>query len=482
MDAQGLQALIDFGESHDVEFKRCGNKVGNDVFETICSFANGFGGTILLGVEDDGSVRGLEKENLLPIRRNIVNALNNPALFDPPLPVEMEDVPHGETWVIRVWVPPSAAVHSFKGKIYERQEDADVAVRTAAQLAEISIRKQGIYTEQRVYRYVQIDDLRADVIAMARKRAAISRPDHPWAHLDDEGLLRSAGLLGKNYATNEEGLNLAAILLLGKDDVIRSICPSYETDAIVRLENDQRYDDRSTVRCNLVEAYDLLADFCRGRLPDRFHLEGLQARSPRDVIVRELVANCLVHREFTSPYPARITIDADGIRTENASRAPFQGRLDPSRLNPNPKNPLIASFFVQIGLAEKLGSGVRNLYDCSRAYTGFDPVLEEGPVFRAFVPITREGALNRGSRSPGSGNELADKVAPFDKDGLRGAILKLAAKNEGLGVSDLVDAGYARRSAQRSLSSLVAEGTIVPRGEGRSRRYYLFRKDDGPHT
>ena len=129
MDARELRAVIDLGEAFDVEFKRRGNKVEGDVFETICSFANGLGGTILLGVEDDGSASGLKKSALLSARRDVVNVLNNPEVFGPPAFVEMEDVAYGDAWVVRVWVPASAAVHGFKGRIHGRLEDSDVAVR-----------------------------------------------------------------------------------------------------------------------------------------------------------------------------------------------------------------------------------------------------------------------------------------------------------------------------------------------------------------
>lgn len=60
--------------------------------------------------------------------------------------------------------------------------------------------------------------------------------------------------------------------------------------------------------------------------------------------------------------------------------------MEPDTFSPLPKNPLTLSFFVHIGLAEELGSGTRELFKNSRLYTGRDPELEEGLIFRAFVP------------------------------------------------------------------------------------------------
>ena len=104
-------------------------------------------------------------------------------------------------------------------------------------------------------------------------------------------------------------------------------------------------------------------------------LDGGQRKSARNVIVRELVCNCLIHREFVSPHIARITIDGEGIRTSNASRALFAGSVTLESLDPTPKNPIIANFFTQMGRSEELGSGTRNLYKFSRLYTGKGRVL-----------------------------------------------------------------------------------------------------------
>ena len=62
------------------------------------------------------------------------------------------------------------------------------------------------------------------------------------------------------------------MLLFGKDDVIRSCCPGYITDALYRVENLGRYDDRLQVTTNLIEAYDLLMEFVAKHTSDKFCL------------------------------------------------------------------------------------------------------------------------------------------------------------------------------------------------------------------
>lgn len=129
-------------------------------------------------------------------------------------------------------------------------------------------------------------------------------------------LLRSAGLFGTNHETGKHGLNLAAVLLLGRDDVIKDVAPAYETDALLRRINIDRYDDREIVCTNLVESYDLLMEFAQKHLPDPFYLENEQRISLRGVICREMVSNILIHREFSSSYPAKFVIENNRIYTE----------------------------------------------------------------------------------------------------------------------------------------------------------------------
>ena len=66
-----------------------------------------------------------------------------------------------------------------------------------------------------------------------------------------------------------------------------------------------------------------ISSFCKKWMSDAFALDEEGNRiSVRDIIVRELVVNSLIHREYSSPHIARIVIDADGIHAHNASRAP----------------------------------------------------------------------------------------------------------------------------------------------------------------
>lgn len=113
--------------------------------------------------------------------------------------------------------------------------------------------------------------------------------------------------------------------------------------------------------------------------------------SIRDVIAREVVSNILVHRDFSSAYPAKLIIEKDWLRTENWCRPRRQGNILSDEFTPYPKNPLIANFFTAIGRSDTIGSGVKNLYKYTPIYSGGgNPEIYEADVFRIAIPLTKE--------------------------------------------------------------------------------------------
>lgn len=462
MNIEDFEDILERGEGISIEFKRCGDLPGHDTFETICSFANRQGGNILLGVLNDGTVVGVNEGKALDIQRNIVNRVNDPQAFNAPPLLDIEPVQYKGMRVIRIWVPFDAIVHKYKGVVYDRAVDSDVKVETDTQLSAMYIRKQEYYSERKVYRYLSKSDLRLDLLRRIREMAVIKKANHPWGTMDDDALLRSANLYLKDYESGEEGFTLGAALVLGKDDVIASIAPAYKTDAYVQRVNRDRYDDRLVVKTNLIEAYDQLLSFVQKHLSDKFFLEGTQVVSLRDVICRELIVNTLIHREYTSPFPAKLVIDTEGIHTENASRPRFIGQLTPERFNPLPKNPIIADLFTNIGRADTLGSGTRNLFKYSWAYGGSQPMLTEGDVFEATVPILK-GTASAMSTS-------------FDVDEVIFRMMNDYGYATVPGVAAIAD--VSERTVRRHIAPLVAEGKIVATGTTRDRRYLLPPETD----
>ena len=88
--AEKLDKIRQIGETVSVEFKRCGGNIEHDVYETVCSFSNRFGGDIYLGILDDGTVNGVPEKSAPSMIKNFITVLANPALFSPTLTLDPE--------------------------------------------------------------------------------------------------------------------------------------------------------------------------------------------------------------------------------------------------------------------------------------------------------------------------------------------------------------------------------------------------------
>ncbi len=383
-----LKQLLAMGEGIRVEYKEAKRSLPANLFETICAMLNRDGGDILLGIDDQGQVLGINPRSIDKMKTDVVNLSNNPQKLDPPFILfPVEHVLDGKK-IMHISVPAGSQVHKTNGVVFDRSNDGDFRVTQPHRIAEISNRKRATYTENIIYSATTLDDLRLDMLPRLRNLMLTRGPNHPWRELDDEQLLLKAGLFRKDQETGKEGYTLAAILLLGKDETIRSVLPHYKIDAMVRRVQMEHYDDRDRIDCNLIEAYDRLMAFVAKHLPDPFYLEGDARISLRDKIFREVIANFLVHREYMNAHPARLIIYNDRVETTNASNYRIEGVLDPEKVVPFSKNPVIAKFFTQLSWVEEIGSGMMNIGKYLPHYTpGGIPEYRDGPVFTTMVPL-----------------------------------------------------------------------------------------------
>ena len=112
-----------------------------------------------------------------------------------------------------------------------------------------------------------------------------------------------------------------------------------------------------------------------------------RASAPETASCAEIFSNSLAHRDYSSGYVAKFVIERNRLYTENANRSHGHGALHLSSFEPYAKNPPISKVFREIGLADELGSGMRNTYKYTKLYSGGTPEFIEGDVFRTVVPL-----------------------------------------------------------------------------------------------
>lgn len=79
-----LKHLLAMGEGIRVEYKEARKSLPTSLFETICAMLNRDGGDILLGVDDQGRVLGIDPQSIDKMKTDMVNLSNNTQKLDPP--------------------------------------------------------------------------------------------------------------------------------------------------------------------------------------------------------------------------------------------------------------------------------------------------------------------------------------------------------------------------------------------------------------
>jgi ATP-dependent DNA helicase RecG len=235
MTPEHIKKLLAEGEGITIECKECVDGLNNSVWETVCSFSNSCGGHLILGALDDGAPIGVNPKAAPQMKKNFVGILNDPQKTSPALLLSLEEVELDGKLLLYVYVPISSQIQSCSGRIYDRNEDGDFNITNSSDLvAQLSVRKSNQFTEREIFAYVTERELRLDLVERAQKMAVANNYEHPWRAMNPAELFRSAGLYDEDWMTGKKGFNLAAILLFGRDDVIRSCAPGCMTDALLR--------------------------------------------------------------------------------------------------------------------------------------------------------------------------------------------------------------------------------------------------------
>ena len=455
MSPDHIQNILRKGEGLTVEFKKATTELPKNLFETVCAFLNRNGGTILLGVSDEGKVLGIEENTAEQLCKDLANLSNNPNKINPVFLLQPSVIEIDSKKIIHVFVPASSQVHKMGVKYYDRSVDGDYVVSTHAKISELYTRKSSQYSENTIYQHLYLSDFEDGIVSRVRKIIKIQRPDHPWNELDDNEFFKTAGLYRKDMASGSEGFTMTALLLFGRPEAIASAIPHYKIDALVRVKDIERYDDRINIRSNLVHAYDTLMQFVQKHLPDKFYLEKDQRISLRDIIFREVIVNLLIHREYSNAFPSSLVIYKDRVELKNANKPHLLGQMLLKDFVPFPKNPNIAQIFTQMGRSEELGTGIRKVYKYSKEYSGSDDIefLEED-VFITKVPLGNIFTIKDNS------DKVPDKVPDKITDN-QTKLLELIRESPAISMSDLATKiGISKRKILDNINKLKQLGIV----------------------
>ena len=351
-------------ETMTIEFKSDKNYLpDSDIIDVVVAFANTEGGTLYLGLEDDGTVTGLHKKHRDITR--LTAFLANKTV--PPVSTRALILTQGPLEVLQLDVPKSnAIVASSSGKILRRRLKADGTPENVPmypyeiphRLSDLSLLD---FSAQPLP-----DATRDDFSAAERGRLRdIIRAQHgepALLELDDLELEKALRLVVRNGDIFRP--TVTGLLLLGREDRLQSLIPTAESSIQVM--------DGTTLRVNETFTLPLLASIEK----INSFVSAINHEDEMDVGLfrlpiphydkrsfREALINAYSHRDYSMLGRVRVLIENDGMTISNPGG--FLQGIDAHHLldaEPHGRNPVLADCLKRIGLAERSGRGIDRIY------------------------------------------------------------------------------------------------------------------------
>lgn len=376
-----LSQFDSYKEDNRREVKRASGGLPNALWETYSSFANTYGGVIILGIkeQDDRSWKttGLklaDKEKLLD---DFWNLLHNSQKVSVNLLSE-DDVNVYEVnddMIIVIHVPVASREDKpvyingdmFKGT-YKRRNTGDYLC-TKLQVKSMLRDQTETTMDMNLVENMTLKDLNYETIHSYRNRHKLFRPGNPWVNIDDEDYLIRIGAAGidNNGIVRPTG---AGLLMFGEEYNIVRYYPEYFLDYQEVLDPSIRWTDRLQSMSgdwtgNLFDFYFRVYNKIIRNVKIPFKLEGGDRidDTPVHKALREVLANCLVNTDFYVPRGIVIKQDNDKLVIQNlgtirvGKHQMIYGGIS------DPRNKAIMKMFNLISIGERAGSGVPQLFD-----------------------------------------------------------------------------------------------------------------------
>lgn len=368
MDADRLKEIIALGEAVDREFKSDRRKLSDaEIYEEVVAMANADGGVLLIGVENDGPISGAQprhEETTDPIR--IQTAIFNNTSPNINTRISVPEIQGRKVIAIEVDIYPEICA-TAQGKVIRRIIGPDGKPATVPFLPH----------DQRSRRVdLGLIDFSAqlmgdasfesfDPLEFERLRQTITRlrGDESLKDLSSEEIAKALQLV----ETQGDRLvpNVAGLLLLGREEVVRKLLPTHEVHF-------QVLDARGDIKVNdafhrpLLHVLSEVESRFAARNEEREVLVGMFRVPVPDyspIGFREALNNALLHRDYTRLDAVYVQWQSDHLLITSPGGFPVGITAENLLVHePKPKNPRLAAACRRIGLVEQTGRGVDKIY------------------------------------------------------------------------------------------------------------------------
>ena len=422
----------------------------DDIKNTVVAFANCDGGTIYIGINDDGSIRGVDDADETMLR--VTNAIRDAVRPDVTMFVDCggEDIDGKQ--VVRVTVRRGTArPYYLRGKgirpegVYVRQGASTVPASETAILDMIKETGGDSYEAARSL----IQQLTFDKAAEFFKRRGVSF---------GAAQMRTLRMIG------EDGMytNLAFLL---SDQCAHSLKMAVFEGGRKSVFKD-RLELSGSLLAQLDGAYEFIDRFNRTRA----EFDGLDRIDRRDYppeAVREALLNALVHRDYSFSAPTLISVFDDRIEFVSVGGLVKGLSMDDLRLGVSIlRNPNLANIFYRLRLIEAYGTGMLKINECYKDVLQKPKIEASSHAFKVTLPNVNFGA-----------ESVVEKVSAHReraKEQRVRVIEELCRENGYVTRKDLEKAfEISQATAVLLLRKLTGDGLLVKEGSGSNVRYYI---------
>ena len=335
-------------ESISVEFK---TSFSDNVIETLVAFSNAKGGTVYVGVTDEGKAQGitLGKETIQSLINEIKSKTNPQIIPD----VDVLEIKNKTILLLYAPEYPIKPV-SIKGKFYKRAGDSNhlLGVDEIANEHLKTINSSWDMFPDVIHSLEEISLSKVQKCIKLMKNNGISVKETNISFLEKYNLIKD------NKITN------AAFLMFKKNNEVTT------TIELGRFQDDITIKDSDRTKSDILTQIDEVLNFVKKHI----NLEIIITGEPRNIqrwqypmeAIREIVLNMIIHRDYRSSSDSIVKVFDDRIEFYNPGRLPDNITVDDLLSNnyrSTPRNKKIAETFKDMGLIEKYGSGIRRIID-----------------------------------------------------------------------------------------------------------------------
>ncbi|MBP5536132.1 MAG: putative DNA binding domain-containing protein [Bacteroidales bacterium] len=444
-------------ESQNIEYKQSWK---DEYLKWICGFANAQGGTIYIGIDDNGNVVGIDNAKYL------LENLPNKCIQATGIVPDIELYSDAGKDYVAIHIKPSEQPVACNGKYYMRS-GSTLQELSGNSLTDFLLRKTNSSWDMHIVPDATLDDIDADALRFFIGAAVEShRLDESARNATPKEILRKLGLLDK-----QGGLTFAALMLFGKD--VEYYCPkaAFRIGRFGASQADLFFDDN--IVCPLILMPDKVIQVLRSRyLVAPVKYEGLRRIEPLEIpedALREIVCNAIVHRDYRGTF-TQMRVWNDRIEVWNSGEFPPEITAENLMASheSHPRNDLIAKVFYLAGFIESWGRGYEKIRDAFLKEELTVPTFEQvrGGVM---ATIRRERFVNINIANDG---ENGGNLAVIELTEKQQKIIEIIIQNPTITANQMavIMAGK-KRTIERELSSLRQKGIISREGGARNGRW-----------